>query len=54
MSGRRSGVQARFRKIVGSGYIYIHCYAHRLNLFVVDTARGIREVDNFFGLMQAV
>ena len=36
MSGRRSGVQARFREIVGSGCIYIHCYAHRLNLVVVD------------------
>ena len=54
MSGRRSGVQARFREIVGSGCIYIHCYAHRLNLVVVDTARGIKEVDNVFGLMQAV
>ena len=54
MSGKRSGVQARFREIVGSGCIYIHCYAHRLNLVVVDTARGIKEVDNFFGLMQAV
>ena len=40
MSGRRSGVQARFREIVGSGCIYIHCYPHRLNLVV-------KEVDNF-------
>ena len=54
MSGKRSGVQARFKKFVGSDCIYIHCYAHRLNLVVVDTARGIKEVDNFFGLMQAV
>ena len=54
MSGRRSGVQARFREIIGLGCIYIHCYAHRLNLVVVDTARGIKEVDNVFGLMQAV
>lgn len=54
MSGKRSGVQARFREATGSGCIYIHCYAHRLNLVVVDTARGIKEVDNFFGLMEAV
>ena len=39
-------MQARFREIVGSDCIYIHCYAHRLNLVVVDTARGIKEVDN--------
>lgn len=25
-----------------------------MNLVVVDTARGIKEVNNFFGLMQAV
>ena len=31
MSGKRSGVQARFREITGSPCIYIHCYAHRLN-----------------------
>ena len=49
MSGRRSGVQARFREIVVSSCIYIHCYAHRLNLVVVDTAHGIKEVDNFLG-----
>ena len=36
MSGRRSGC------------IYIHCYAHRLNLVVVDTARGIKEVVHLF------
>ena len=28
MSGKRSGVQARFREITGSPCIYIHCYAH--------------------------
>ena len=54
MSGKRSGVQARFRDIAGSGCIYIHCYAHRLNLVIVDTARGIKEVNNFFGLMEAI
>ena len=54
MSGKRSGVQARFREVTGSGCIYIHCYAHRLNLVVVDTARGIKEVNNFFGLMEAI
>ena len=50
MSGKRSGVQAQFREITGSPCIYIHCYAHRLNLVVVDTARGIKEVDNFLAL----
>ena len=50
MSGKRSGVQAQFREITGSPCIYNHYYAHRLNLVVVDTARGIKEVDNFLAL----
>ena len=54
MSGNRSGVQTRIRELVGSECVYIHCYAHRLNLFLVDTARNIQEENNFFGLMEAV
>ena len=49
MSGHRSGVQARIREIVGSGCTYIHCYAHRLNLVLINTVRCIREVDDFLG-----
>ena len=38
----------------GSGCVYIHCYAHRLNLVVVNTASGTKNVNDFFGLMEAV
>ena len=54
MSGHISGVQSIIRQIVGQACPYIHCYAHRLNLVLVNTARGIQEVNNFFGLMEAI
>ena len=34
--------------------MYIHCYAHRLNLVVVSIARGIVEVNDFWGLLEAM
>ena len=49
-----SGVQRRLQDIVGKGCIYIHCYAHRLNLVLVNVAHGIAEVSNFFGIMKAI
>ena len=54
MSGHLSGVQSRIRERVGSGCVYIHCYAHRLNLVVVNTASSIKAVSDFFGLLEAV
>ena len=54
MTGHLSGVQKKIRKKAGSGCVYIHCYGHRLNLVVVNTASGIKKVNDFFGLMEAV
>ena len=54
MSGHLSGVQTRIREEVGRGCVYIHCYAHRLNLVVVNTASSIHKVNDFFGLMEAI
>ena len=51
MSGHLSGVQSRIRERVGSGCVYIHCYAHRLiNLVVVNTASS----KWLLGLLEAV
>ena len=50
MSGRLTGVQAIVQRTLGHGCLYVHCYAHRLNLVLVDTARGNNDVNNFFGL----
>ena len=54
MSGCHSGVQKKVQEIVGNNYIYIHCYAHWLNLVVVNAASTIKDVRNVFGLLEAV
>ena len=35
LSGHQLGVQKQIRDKAGSGYVYVHYYAHRLNLVVV-------------------
>ena len=54
MSGSLGGVQRKVQEMVGSNCIYVHCYAHRLNLVVVSAASCIEEASNFFGLLEAV
>ena len=54
MSGHLAGVQAIVKQSIGHECVYIHCYAHRLNLVVVSIARGIVEVNDFFGLLEAM
>ena len=49
-----NGVQAQVRKLAGSACVYVHCYALRVNLVLVDTCAKITEVSNFFGLLEAV
>ena len=45
MSGHLSGVQAIVQCTLGHSCLYVHCYAHRLNLVLVDTARGNNDVN---------
>lgn len=51
MSGEFSGVQERIRSEVPHA-IYIHCYAHRLNLCLVQTLQNIPYISNFFNTIQ--
>ena len=53
MSGRCSGVQQRIRKVAPHA-VYIHCYAHNLNLGLVDCVKGNSDAREFFSLIQAV
>ena len=46
MSGRCSGVQQRLREFAPHA-IYIHCYAHTLNLVLVDCAKVVQSVREF-------
>lgn len=51
MSGIRSGVATRINAVCKHA-IYIHCYAHRLNLVLVDTAKAVPEAADFFALLE--
>ena len=51
MSGTCSGVQQRI-KAVAPKAIYVHCYAHCLNLALVDCVRNVQEASEFFALME--
>lgn len=35
-------------------YVYVHCYAHRLNLVLVDVAKNVQVVDESLGLLEAI
>jgi hypothetical protein len=53
MAGINNGVQAKVRELTGSACVYVHCYAHRVNLVLVDTCTRIVDVSDFFGLLEA-
>ena len=51
MSGRLSGVQKRVKEHVDWA-IYVHCYAHRLNLVVIDSCKAVKYAADFFAQLQ--
>ena len=51
MSGRVKGVQAQIRESQKAA-MYIHCYAHRLNLVIVAVAREVQYADDFFAIVE--
>ena len=51
MSGSCTGVQQRI-KAVAPNAIYVHRYAHCLNLALVDCVRNVQEASEFFALME--
>ena len=50
MTGRYFGLQARV-KMESPKALYVHCYAHCLNLVLVDTTKGNKTARNFFGIL---
>ena len=52
-SGRCTGVQQRICEVVPHA-TYVHCYAHRLNLVLVDSMRIVPEASEFFSLMEVL
>ena len=53
MSGCNAGVQALIQAQFPQA-VYVHCYAHRLNLVLVDVVKRLPVASNFFALMEAV
>ncbi|XP_073729785.1 zinc finger MYM-type protein 1-like [Misgurnus anguillicaudatus] len=53
MSGFTGGVQAYFRKFHPEA-IYVHCYAHELNLVSCHTCKAVSEAVELFNLLESV
>ena len=53
MSGHCTGVQTRVREFAPYA-TYIHCYAHVLNLVLVDSVKSIKSASEFFTLLEAL
>ena len=53
MSGSCTGVQTRLKEVAPHA-TYIHCYAHSLNLVLVDCAKAIPHAAEFFCLMESL
>ena len=53
MSGCCTGIQQRIKQVVPQA-VYVHCYAHCLNLVLVDTTKIVPEATEFFALMEAL
>ena len=50
MSGHCSGVQHHI-KAVAPMAVYVHCYAHCVNLVLVDSTKSVAEASEFFALL---
>ena len=53
MSGRCSGIQKHIKEVALEA-TYIHCYAHCLNLALVDSTKHVSEAADFFALMETL
>lgn len=51
MSGVNKGVQQLVRQSAPLA-IYVHCYAHKLNLILVDACKSVSEARDFFALLE--
>lgn len=52
MSGKHNGVQTLFRKETKNPCIFVHCYAHRLNLVLSIAASEVSCAKNYFDLLR--
>lgn len=53
MRGTYNGVQAKIRELNPLAF-YVYCYAHILNLCLVDLTKQVACVRNIFGTLQSL
>ena len=53
MSGRCNGVQKRIQEVAPKAR-YVHCYAHNLNLALIDCVKIDNDASEFFALLQSL
>ncbi|XP_066919235.1 zinc finger MYM-type protein 1-like [Clytia hemisphaerica] len=54
MAGKYNGLQAKLKEVAGEHVIYIHCYAHTLNLVLGDTACASTDIAKLFSKLQSL
>lgn len=52
--GQINGVNVLVREASETPCVNVDCHAHRLNLFLVDTAKNVSVVDYTLGLLEAI
>lgn len=54
MSGQYGGVQARLKEVCPRQPVYIHCWAHVLNLVLQDSVKCVQSCSRTFDLLQKI
>ena len=54
MSGKHAGVQAILREKYMPSAIYVHCYAHRLNLVICDVSKVVPYLSEFYSILSKI
>ena len=53
MSGCHAGVHVLLRKYMPK-ILYIHCFAHRLNLVIIDTCKVVCYTSDYFSILSNI
>ncbi|CAF4599072.1 unnamed protein product [Rotaria socialis] len=54
MAGKNGGVQALLRQQYIPHAIYIHCYAHKLNLVICDVTKEVPYLSEFYSIISKI
>ena len=54
MAGKNAGVQALLREKYIPRAIYVHCYAHKLNLVICDVTKNIPYLSEFYSIVNKI